>query len=469
MNKGSIVILFIILLITFFISFLAVNEKKLYFSLNGGSYLELNVGEDYNELGYKAEYCNKYVKLFCEDISRNVKVTQNNKGDKLFINYNIIYKKENKILTREIVLVDKEGPVIELNGDDLSICPNEEYKELGYKAYDNVDGDITDKVQVNIKDNKAFYNVKDSSGNSKVVFRNINFVDNEAPILNLNGSNKIYIFKDREYTDSGYSAIDNCDGNISSNIHIDSNVDTSKVGDYKINYSISDTFGNKTTITRDVIVYDDISVIPKNGKVVYLTFDDGPGSYTEDILNVLDKYNVKATFFVTNQFSSYQDLIKKEYEKGHAIAVHTYSHNYRKIYSSVDDYINDFNNMNEVIFEQTGEYSKIFRFPGGSSNTISRFNKGIMSELVVKLEDMGYYYFDWNVDSMDTSYKDPNKIAENVINEISKNEFSVVLMHDIKKANIESVEKIVFYGLENGYTFLPLDTNSPIVHHTVNN
>lgn len=469
MNKRSIVILFIILLITFFISFLAINEKKLYFSLNGSNYLELNIGEEYNELGYKAEYCNKYIKLFCKDVSKNVKVTQNNKGNKLFVNYNLIYKKENKILTREIVLVDKESPVIELSNNDLSMCPNAHIPLTSYKAYDNVDGDITDKVQVNIKDNKIYYNVQDSSGNTKVVFRNINFVDNEAPIINLNGNTKTYIFKNKEYIDSGYSAIDNCDGDISSKIHIDSNVDTSIVGEYKINYSISDTFGNKTTATREVIVYDDISVIPKNGKVVYLTFDDGPGVYTDDILNILNKYNVKATFFVTNQFSSYQDLIKKEYENGHTIAVHTYSHNYKKIYASVDNYINDFNNMNEIIFEQTGEYSKIFRFPGGSSNTISKFNKGIMSELVKKLEEMGYYYFDWNVDSMDTSYKDPNKIANNVINEISKNDYSIVLMHDIKQANIESVDKIINYGLENGYTFLPLDISSPVVHHTINN
>ena len=131
--------------------------------------------------------------------------------------------------------------------------------------------------------------------------------------------------------------------------------------------------------------------------------------------------------------------------------------------------MNDFNNMNKVIYEQTGIYSKIFRFPGGSSNTISRFNKGIMTEIANKMNELGYYYFDWNVDSMDTSTTDSDKIFENVINGMALNEYSVVLMHDIKKANIESVEKIVSYGLENGYTFLPLDETSPIVHHSINN
>ena len=469
MNKGNVLILFIMLLITFFLCFLAISEKKLYFSLIGNNYLELNIGEEYIDEGYKAEYCNKYIKLFCENVDNSVKISKKTKNNKIFINYNLIYKKMNKVLTREVVYIDNESPVIELNQKDIELCPNQEYIEYGYKAYDNVEGDITDKVKIKMMNNKIYYNVEDSSGNSKVVYRNINYVDKENPEINLYGNNKIYIYKGNEYIDKGYNAIDNCDGVITDKVIIENNVDVNNPGEYKVNYIVSDNFGNKTSLTRDVIVYNDISIIPKNGKIVYLTFDDGPGSYTDDILNVLDKYNVKATFFVTNQFSGYQDLIKKEYDNGHTVAIHTYSHNYKKIYSSVDNYINDFDNINEVIFEQTGEYSKLFRFPGGSSNTISKFNKGIISELANKLTEMGYYYFDWNVDSMDTSYKDPTKIFENVINEISKNEYSVVLMHDIKKANIESVDLIIKYGLENGYTFLPLNINSPIVHHSINN
>jgi len=209
--------------------------------------------------------------------------------------------------------------------------------------------------------------------------------------------------------------------------------------------------------------------VKKNGKIVYLTFDDGPASYTEDILDVLKKYNVKATFFVTNQFSSYQHLIKKESDEGHTVAVHTYSHNYDKIYNSEEDYFSDFNNINQIIYEQTGEYSNIFRFPGGSSNTISRFNKGIMTKLDKKTRELGYIGIDWNVDSMDTSETSPDKIANNVIKGIEENDKSIVLMHDIKKANIESVDKIISYGLDNGYTFLPLDENSFVYQHKINN
>jgi len=162
-------------------------------------------------------------------------------------------------------------------------------------------------------------------------------------------------------------------------------------------------------------------------------------------------------------------LIKKAYDSGHSIGIHTLTHNFEIIYSSVEEYMNDFNNMNQIIYEQTGVYSKIFRFPGGSSNTISRFNKGIMTELSNLLLENNYSYYDWNVDSKDTQTSDPEQIYNNVIQEIEKKDISMVLLHDIKKANIISIEKIISYGLEKGYTFLPIDSTTPIIRHSINN
>ena len=469
MNKGNVIILFMILLIIFFISFFSLSGQKLYFDLKGNSYLELNIGEEYDEIGFEALSCNKYLKLFCKNISNKVDINKKSKNDKLFINYEIKYNNNKKVLTREIVFKDLESPKITLEGNDINLCPNQTYVESGFKAYDNVDGDITNNVEVKTINNKIYYNVIDSSGNKKTIFRKVNYNDTVAPTIKLNGNKTIYVYKGQKYNEYGINVSDNCDSNLESNVKIINNVDTNKIGKYKVIYTVDDNSGNITSVTRNVIVYDDISDVEKNGKVVYLTFDDGPVSYTIHILDILKKYNVKATFFVTNQFSNYQYLIKREYIEGHSVAVHTYSHNYKQIYSSLDNYILDFDNMNQIIFEQTGNYSKLFRFPGGSSNTISRFNRGIMSELDKKMTELGYIYFDWNVDSMDTSYKDPDKIAESVIKGMEENEYSIVLMHDIKKANIESVDKIISYGLENGYTFLPLDENSPIHHHKINN
>lgn len=445
--------------------------KKIYFTLNGKEYKELNVGSIYKDEGFKAEYCNKYIKIFCKDLSDRVKINkyEEKKDNKYFLNYNIKYGKYSKVITREIKFVDNESPIINLINNGSNICPNHVYVEEGYSAYDNVDGDITNKVLRTAKDNKVYYNVEDSSGNKKTVIRNINYFDNEKPLINLVGGDTVYVYKNQEYKDRGYTATDNCDGDITNKVNINNSVDTTKDGEYNIDYSVVDTFGNKNTVSRKVVVYSDISKIPKNGKVIYLTFDDGPGCYTQSILDVLNEYNVKATFFVTNQFSNYQYMIKKEYESGHSIAVHTYSHNYGKIYESVDSYVDDFNQMNQIIYEQTGTYTKMFRFPGGSSNTISRFNKGIVSNVAKTMTDKGYIYFDWNIDSTDTQYKDSEKIYQNVISELEKHDKSVVLMHDIKKANIESVRKIINYGLENGYTFLGLDESSPEVHHHINN
>ena len=469
MKKKYIIFLSFLIGIIFLISFIILGPKKVYFNLNGKAYSELNIGDIYKDQGVNAKYCNSYVKIFCKDLSDKVKVSRHEEKNKLFLNYNIKYGRFNKVISREVKYVDNESPIIKLVDSKKSICPNKEYVEDGYKAYDNVDGDLTDKVIKSVKNGQVYYSVADSSNNKRVVIRNINYVDNEKPVINLIGGDTVYVYKNSEYKDRGFSATDNCDGDITNKVNVDNNIDTTKDGEYNINYSVVDTFGNKNTVSRKVIVYSDISKTPKNGKVVYLTFDDGPGSYTQSILDVLNEYNVKATFFVTNQFSNYHYMIKKEYESGHSIAVHTYSHNYGKIYESVDSYVEDFNQMNQIILDETGTYTKMFRFPGGSSNTISKFNKGVVSDIAKTMNEKGYIYFDWNIDSMDTKYKDSEKIYENVISEIEKHDYSVVLMHDIKKANIESVRKIINYGLDNGYTFLGLDESSPEVHHHINN
>ena len=203
--------------------------------------------------------------------------------------------------------------------------------------------------------------------------------------------------------------------------------------------------------------------------MIYLTFDDGPGKYTEKLLNILDKYNVKATFFVVN--GKYNDLIKKEYDAGHSVAIHSYTHDYSKIYSSKNAYYEDLNKMREVIYNQTGVYTELVRFPGGGSNTVSRkYCNGIMSELTKSIENDGYVYFDWNVSSGDAGETtSTDKVVSNVINGIKGKNVAVVLQHDIKGFSVDAVEEIIKWGLDNGYTFLPLDKTSFSAHHSVNN
>ncbi len=458
----------IFLIILSAVSFFVFGKKKIYLTLNGTNTVEVNYDETYKEDGFKAEYCNKYMKIFCKDITDKVKVeTEKVSNKKDNITYDIQYNNEEEIKNRVIEYKDLEEPVITLVDNNTFTCPNKDYVEEGYSAIDNVDGDITDKVIVTKENDKVIYSVEDSSGNKKVVIREIKYKDTTPPNISLSGGENTYVYINQNYNELGYNVSDNCDENVF--VTTDSNIDTSKTGNYEITYNAIDSSGNKKSVKRKVTVYDDTSQIPKNGRIVYITFDDGPGPYTKQILDILDRYNIKVTFFVTHQFSNYEYLIKEEYEKGHAIAVHTYTHRYENVYSSVDSYINDFNMMNDVIFNQTGIRTKLFRFPGGSSNKIKSAAKGVVTEIANKMTELGYTYFDWNVDSNDVSSKSSTTIYNNVVKGINANKNSVVLMHDINKLNIESIEMIINYGLNNGFTFLPLTESSPTAHHHINN
>ena len=186
----------------------------------------------------------------------------------------------------------------------------------------------------------------------------------------------------------------------------------------------------------------------------------------------MDKYNVKATFFVTHQFSKYEDMIAVEAKKGHTVAIHSYSHDYAKIYASEDAYFEDLDKMNAIIQKQTGQKAYLIRFPGGSSNTVSRkYNNGIMTKLTNSVTQKGYLYTDWNVSSEDASNKtySVDTIANNVINGMKKHKVSVVLQHDTKANSVKAVEKIIQYGQANGYTFKAMTKDSYMVHHKVNN
>lgn len=209
---------------------------------------------------------------------------------------------------------------------------------------------------------------------------------------------------------------------------------------------------------------------PVGAKIVYLTFDDGPGPDTNRLLDVLKKYNVKATFFVTCNRANYRDAIKRAYNEGHTIGLHTCSHDYARIYSSDAAYFNDLNEVSNLVKELTGKETKLIRFPGGSSNTVSKtYSGGIMSRLVNEVTARGYTYFDWNVSSGDAGNVFD---AGTVYNNITRNlwgDYSIVLQHDIKGFSVDAVEGVIQFGQKYGFTFKALDESSPTAHHRINN
>ena len=329
----------------------------------------------------------------------------------------------------------------------------------------NVDTSKLGKYEVKIS---ASYKKKTLKKTIEVVV-----ADTKAPAITLAGDSEMTVEAGTEFSDPGYTAEDNYDGDVTGKVSVDGDVDTKKCGDYTIKYTVSDSAGNEATVERNVMVYDpqSASEMTPTDKVVYLTFDDGPGKYTQQLLDVLDKYGVKATFFVTNEDPDYQDMIAKEAEAGHTVAIHSASHDYPKIYQSTDAYMADLYEMNDIIKAQTGKSASIIRFPGGASNTVSAdYCKGIMTQLVSLVEASGFQYCDWNVSSGDageTKYTDD--VYNNVISGIQKHKVSVVLQHDIKKFSVDAVERIIQWGQANGYTFLPLTPTTKMVHHKVNN
>ncbi len=153
------------------------------------------------------------------------------------------------------------------------------------------------------------------------------------------------------------------------------------------------------------------------------------------------------------------------------MALHTNVHDYARVYASVDAYFADLNAISERVKNITGEESKIIRFPGGSSNTVSRhYATGIMSTLVEEVQKRGYRYYDWNISSGDAGNTTlASEVYSNVVNSLSKERSNMVLMHDTKSYTRDAVRNIIRYGKEHGYTFEKITIDTPMVTQRVNN
>lgn len=375
-----------------------------------------------------------------------------------------------KSFVRNITVVDTTAPEITLiEKEGFYTLPGKEYEEEGFLAFDEYDGDLTAQVQTQEKDGKVYYTVSDGSGNETTVERTILYNDPVAPEITLLGDASITITAGTQYTESGWQVTDNYE-DLQNAVVTKTDLNIYRPGTYHIQYSVSDTFGNQGTASREIIVkgVPQPSTQPVDGKVIYLTFDDGPGPYTEKLLSILETYNVKATFFVKS--GNYDHLIAKEAAAGHTVAIHTYTHVYKEIYASEEAYFNDLHKMQNVIYQQTGIRPTMVRFPGGSSNTVSRFNSGIMTRLAEALTAMGYQYFDWNVSSGDAGGTiSTDAVFQNVVKGIGNKKTAIVLQHDIKGFSVDAVESIINWGIANGYIFLPLSETSPAVHHSIRN
>ena len=458
-NKNKLILIIGVVLIIFLLIYLFIP----FFKLKGKREITLEVNNEYKENGYLTN-------------AKVLEVSNNINTSKLGT-YTVLYKykKYNKIkeTIRVVNIVDKTPPELDLIGNlEINNC-SKSYQEEGYAAFDNYDGDLTQKVEKEIKDGKIIYKVKDSSNNITTKERIFSNIDKEDPIIELKGSS-VNLKINNKYVEQGYTVTDNCDDDLTSKVEITNNININKEGTYEVIYKVKDKSGNESKEVRKVTVYTPKKCFSSvsNGKpgVIYLTFDDGPSTKnTARLLDILKEENVKATFFLTDKTNT-DYLIKRMYDEGHTIGLHTASHNYKYIYSSTTNFIKDIEKIQEKVARITGEKSSIIRFPGGSSNTVSSFNPGIMCTLSNMVIEKGYHYFDWNVSSGDAgSSRSKKNTYRNVTNNLSKNRANVVLMHDIYGSTVDAVKDIIKYGKDNGYTFEKITMDTEMYTHYVNN
>ena len=425
----------------------------------------------YNNVYIDPGYSGKW--LF-KDISSAISRTSNlnvSKIGKYKIHYQFKFSIFNINKYRIVNVIDDVKPEIITQEDTINICPNDPLPEIKYTAIDEYDGELTDNVIINYFDDKVTLEVSDNNLNKMTKELLIDRTDKEGPKLELKGKSTIYLSAGSSYNEPGYTAVDNCDGDLTDKVIVSGSV-SSSVGNYILTYIVTDSSDNKIEVTREVIVrnynlYNSGSI---NNGAVYLTFDDGPSEgVTNVILDILKEEGIKATFFVTCRGPDY--LIKRMYDEGHTVALHTCSHEYSQIYSSVDNYFDDLNRISNRVTNITGVEAKIIRFPGGSSNTVSRsYSYGIMSTLTSMVLDKGYRYFDWNVDSKDAGGANYSyQVYSNVVNGLSHDRPNVVLMHDIKGQTRDALRDIITYAKSEGYLFGRLENDTYMIRHSVNN
>ena len=451
---------------------LLINRMSVDIQMAGTQEMTLEYGEKFEDPGAAAFLRGSLVftEGFALPVTSSGEVNEHQLGS-----YDIVYEAQWSRWTgkavRTVHVIDSKAPVITLiTNEEAYTIPGDSYQEEGYFAIDNHDGDITDRVQAVEENGTIIYTVTDASGNTATATRQIRYFDPIPPELSLLGAQRIELMAGEAYNEPGWTASDNYHGDMTQDVKVTGSVDIYLAGTYELQYQVKDYYGNVASVVRTVVVkpHPHTEVIRPKGKVIYLTFDDGPGAYTEELLAVLAKYNVKATFFVVD--SDYNHLMSKIVEAGHSIGIHTTTHQYSEIYSSAEAYLKDLYNIQRIVEEQTGVKTTLMRFPGGSSNTVSSITPGIMTQLTKQIQDLGFQYFDWNVDSGDTGgTKDTDQVYENVISGVQRQNISIVLQHDIKGFSVEAVERIIQWGQKNGYTFLALEQNSPAAHHGVNN
>ena len=289
-----------------------------------------------------------------------------------------------------------------------------------------------------------------------------------SPSVSVCGNDVVELFCGEHYTEEGCQAFDAEGNDISERVEITGEVCTWLPAEYELTYSVKESDSTTLSCTRK------IRVLPKElpetvnpEKTIYLTFDDGPGEYTDELLTLLDDFDAKATFFIVGkQLELYPEQIDRIVASGHSAGIHCYYHEYKYVYSSENTFVEDMLKTREMIYELSGYTADILRFPGGSATAAAYAGNKIdggFERLSGIIEDLGMRYYDWDVsadpmdDGLEHSVRRTEKTAESM-------DYTIVLEHDTKSTCVEATRKLLEWGIENGYSFKALDLSVPETH-----
>lgn len=366
--------------------------------------------------------------------------------------------------TKPPVLETKNSYTVDLGGavtaDDF-VKKVKDASEVSLKILNAKKWDKAGEYSISVEA-KDIYGNK-TTGKSKLILEE----DKTPPEISGAEDTEILQGKTMDFS-SGVTVKDNADPDPS--LSVDSTkADLNTPGTYVVTYVAKDRSGNETKVERKITV----KANPEwKEKIVYLTFDDGPSENTGKILDILKQYNIKGTFFVTGNHREHDDLIKRAFDEGNSIGLHTYTHDYATVYASEQAYFDDLQKVSDLVEKITGEKSTLIRFPGGSSNTVSAdYVQGLMTTLTKAVHEKGYEYFDWNCDSTDASGNNVavSKLVQNAT--LCSADHVTILMHDTdaKDTTVEALPQIIEYYRGQGYSFKGLTKDSVAAHHRVNN
>lgn len=236
-----------------------------------------------------------------------------------------------------------------------------------------------------------------------------------------------------------------------------------RVGEYRLRYRCGDAEAERTVLVEPQTLPD--TVQPPKGTIC-LSFDDGPCENTAEALDVLAKYGVKACFFIVGNQTKYLDLLPRIVAEGHTLGIHCYDHrSYEWLYKNEENYFGDLMKAQEIIYQYTGTYAHVLRFPGGSrtASYLAGTLKGGYAELYSMLADMGFREYDWNVQP-----ESAEKTVEGTITSFTRPrqpyDYAVVLQHDARRFSVKALDRMIKWALDEGYRFAPLDETFPEIH-----